>query len=173
LARLPRRVPSLKTLQKALAKEEHGLQILQRAMVSSAGSHTYIPGLSGDSDTERVRLQIQRAWDRIAHLKALLQLKQRTTAETVPQPAAVPAEINPGAEDPRTRAEQRDRLLAEYRAAVHCSNKQIYEARNSGIHKPQFYQWVKGQLLPTSATSRNFERFLREKKPPIPKTPRI
>ncbi len=64
-------------------------------------------------------------------------------------------------------------LLAEYkRATADPSNKRIYEAKNSGIHKPQFYQWLRGKLSPTSETTINFERFLVEKKPPVPRTPR-
>jgi hypothetical protein len=71
-------------------------------------------------------------------------------------------------------AESRRTLLDEYKSAKgvgNPSNKRIYEARNSGIHKPQFYEWLNGQLSPDSTTTLNFERFLRDKKPPIPKKP--
>ena len=34
---------------------------------------------------------------------------------------------------------ERKALLDEYRQVVHVPNKRIYEARNSNIHKPQFY----------------------------------
>jgi hypothetical protein len=73
-----------------------------------------------------------------------------------------------GDEKKRRRA-----LLDEYRAATgKPSNRRIYQARNSGIHKPQFYEWIKGVLSNESETSKNFERFLREKKPPTPRKPR-
>lgn len=86
-----------------------------------------------------------------------------------PQP---PAEY--GAEcDLDSEGIRRRDLLAEYKSATgNPANKRIYEARNSGIHKPQFYQWRRGELPADSATSRNFERFLREKKPPIPRKAR-
>jgi hypothetical protein len=65
---------------------------------------------------------------------------------------------------------ERARLLAEYKEANdNVSNKRIYEAKNSGIHKPQFYEWIKGVLPSESETAKNFERFLREKKPPMPR----
>jgi hypothetical protein len=64
---------------------------------------------------------------------------------------------------------QRRALLAEYKAATKSpSNKRIYEAKGS-IHKPDFYAWLNGDLSPDSAMSINLERFLRLKKPPIPR----
>ena len=69
--------------------------------------------------------------------------------------------------------ERRTELLLEYKTATgNPSNRSIYSARNSGIHKPQFYEWLKGDLPATSETCINFERFLREKNPPIPRKPR-
>ena len=63
---------------------------------------------------------------------------------------------------------RRELLLAEYKTATgNPSNKRLYEAGNSGIHKPQFYTWLSGHLSCESATRINFERFLKEKKPPI------
>jgi hypothetical protein len=65
---------------------------------------------------------------------------------------------------------RRAELLADYKKATKTpSNRKIYEAQNSPIHKPQFHKWVKGALLSESSTATNFERFLRDKKPPIPK----
>lgn len=62
----------------------------------------------------------------------------------------------------------RRQLLEEYKAATEDpSNKRIYGASNSGIHKPQFYQWQKGNLSAHSTTTKNFERFLRAKRPPV------
>jgi hypothetical protein len=67
---------------------------------------------------------------------------------------------------------RRKALLEEYRSATGSpSNKRIYEAKNSGIYKPEFYEWVKGTLAADSATTVNFERFLREKKQPIRRAP--
>ncbi len=81
-----------------------------------------------------------------------------------------PAELGP---DEHGEIGRRKRLLAEYKAATHNpSNKKIYEARNSGIYKPQFYQWLDGTLSAHSATAVNFERFLTNKKPPIPRRPK-
>jgi hypothetical protein len=69
--------------------------------------------------------------------------------------------------------ERRRKLLSEYKTATKNSpNKRIYEAKNSGVHKPEFYQWVNGTLPADSATTITFERFLREKKPPIPRKPK-
>ena len=66
----------------------------------------------------------------------------------------------------------RAHLLSDYKAATgQPSNKRIYQASNSTIHKPEFYEWVRGELPSASETTRNFERFLREKKPPIPRNP--
>ena len=65
---------------------------------------------------------------------------------------------------------RRDQLLADYKSATSSpSNRRIYESRNAGIHKPEFYRWIKGTLPRQSETAQNFERFLREKKQPIPR----
>lgn len=74
----------------------------------------------------------------------------------IPEPKLDQAEID-----------RRKRLLSDYIAHTGASHKSIYEGKNSGIHKPQFFEWKHGKLPPTSATAKNFERFLREKKPPI------
>jgi len=69
--------------------------------------------------------------------------------------------------------ERRLNLLNEYKAAnKNLPSQRIYEARNSGIHKPEFYEWLNGKLPAASETTLNFERFLREKKPPIPRKPK-
>jgi len=66
--------------------------------------------------------------------------------------------------------ERRKNLLADYKAATgNPSDYRIYNAANAGIHKPQFYQWRKGKLSARTKTARQFERFLREKKRPIPR----
>jgi hypothetical protein len=62
------------------------------------------------------------------------------------------------------------RLLEEYKSATdRPSNRSIYTAKNSGIHKPEFLRWQRGELPKTSATCQNFERFLAAKKRPIPR----
>jgi len=68
--------------------------------------------------------------------------------------------------------EQRKALLEAYKAKTGASNRKIYTARNSGIHKPQFSEWCNGILPNTSATTLNFERFLREQRPPVPRNPK-
>jgi hypothetical protein len=73
-------------------------------------------------------------------------------------------------ETPSMLVARRISMLEEYKRATRTtSNRRIYTARNSGIHKPQFHEWLKGSLEETSQTCLNFERFLREKKPPIPR----
>ena len=63
--------------------------------------------------------------------------------------------------------DRRAKLLGEYKEATgKPSNRKIYTAKRSGIYKPEFYKWVNGTLSSTSETAKNFERFLREKKPP-------
>lgn len=84
--------------------------------------------------------------------------------------------VIPSEEDPNFRPqeiERRTRLLAEYKSATgNPSNRAIYTARNSGIHKPEFHRWLRGDLPASSQTLINFERFLRDKKHPIPRKPR-
>lgn len=101
---------------------------------------------------------------------------QREYEESLPNdtqsskpPDDAPIELGLRASEPSNEAEieRRQRMLAEYKAATGSSNKQIYEAQNSGLHKPQFYEWIKAKLPAQSSTTINFERFLSEKKPPI------
>ena len=67
--------------------------------------------------------------------------------------------------------EQRKALLDAYKAKTGASHKQIWEGK-SGIHKPEFYDWVNGKLPGKSQTAQNFERFLREGKRPTPRKPK-
>jgi hypothetical protein len=89
-------------------------------------------------------------------------------------PAALQAEQDVAAEGSITdTADRRAALLKAYKESTgNPSNRQIYSARNSGIHKPEFYEWLKGELSVESETAKNFERFLREEKAPIPRTPK-
>jgi hypothetical protein len=69
-----------------------------------------------------------------------------------------------------TEIKRRSKLLEEYKEATgNIPDYQIYNAKNAGIHKPEFYDWKKGKLPRHSVTARKFEQFLREKKPPIPR----
>lgn len=62
-------------------------------------------------------------------------------------------------------------LLDDYKAAVKgVSNRRIYNAANSQIYHSEFSKWMNGTLPDSSATTINFERFLRAKKPPVPRT---
>jgi hypothetical protein len=81
-----------------------------------------------------------------------------------PESSKNPTDPNP------SLVERRLKLLSEYKAAnKSVPNKRIYEARNSGIYKPEFYEWMSGKLPDTSSITVTFERFLRDKKPPIPR----
>jgi len=62
----------------------------------------------------------------------------------------------------------RAKLLADYIAATRASHRRIYLG-NSGIHKPQFYGWMKGDLSPKSSTTKAFEAFLKKKRLPMPR----
>ena len=92
-----------------------------------------------------------------------------------------PHSQQPGKESPtrepgatlESEIERRQKLLAAYKSATgNPSNQKIYEAANSGINKPEFYYWRNGTIPFKSVTSINFERFLQDKKPPIPRKPR-
>jgi hypothetical protein len=68
---------------------------------------------------------------------------------------------------------RRAKLLADYKAATgNPSHKRIYESSKAGLYKPQFYEWLNGVLPSDSETAKNFERFLSEKKRPIPRKPK-
>jgi|SRR5579863_345046 len=82
-------------------------------------------------------------------------------------PKAAPRKLAAPSSDPEI--ERRGALLAEYKAATGVSDYRIYNAKNSGIHKPQFYQWKNGVLPRGSKTAVHFEQFLREKRPPTSK----
>ena len=79
----------------------------------------------------------------------------------------------PTAELPRTLAEIkriRAELFADYKRRTGVRTKAaIYTAKNSGVHKAEFYEWLNGMLLDTSATARNLETFLRSDALPVPR----
>ena len=80
---------------------------------------------------------------------------------------SVPGDSPTSAEDV---AASRSELLTEYkrRTGVH-TNAAIYNARNSSIHKPEFYHWLNGKLPRTTVTAMNLERFLRSDELPKPR----
>lgn len=65
---------------------------------------------------------------------------------------------------------RRQRLLHDYQQQTGASNREIYEGY-SGICKPDFYRWRKGDLPIISKTTQKFERFLRAGKRPLPRRP--
>jgi hypothetical protein len=92
--------------------------------------------------------------------------------ETKPKPDPVPSEESQieAATEVALDSEvtRRVTLLNEYKAANgQASNRRIYLAQNSPIHKPQFYKWLSGTLSANSSTTQNFERFLRSKRAPM------
>jgi hypothetical protein len=64
----------------------------------------------------------------------------------------------------------RAELLAEYKQRTGVrTNAAIYNAKNSGVHKAEFYSWRSGKLLATSATAISLENFLRAGERPKPR----
>jgi hypothetical protein len=65
---------------------------------------------------------------------------------------------------------QRGELLANYKKRTGVrTNAAIYNAKNSGFHKPDFYRWRSGKLLATTATATSLENFLRAGERPKPR----
>jgi hypothetical protein len=77
-----------------------------------------------------------------------------------------------GSDDRELLVAHRARLLEEYKAATGASEYAIYNARGHTAHKSEFYMWKTGMLPPESATTKNLERFLLERKPPQPRASR-
>jgi hypothetical protein len=97
---------------------------------------------------------------------------QETAVKAVEEPSSDHAAITTEAHGPIDSSEisRRSKLLADYKQATgDPPDYRIYTASNSRIHKPQFYDWINGKLPSRSQTAQNFERFLREKHPPIPR----
>jgi len=102
-------------------------------------------------------------WRPIAEVIAATLNPIETTAQKIP------ADPNPPLG--QSLIDLRAALLSEYKKATgNPSNRRIYTAKNSGIHKPDFYAWLGGKLPTDSAMTINLESFLRLKKPPIPRT---
>jgi hypothetical protein len=106
----------------------------------------------------------------LAEWRARLLERDADSSRAAPQPNTYPDDL-PAEREKRIAA--RKQMLQDYKAACgSVSNRRIYSARNSGLYKAQFSEWVNGILPDSSATTINFERFLREKKPPIPRKPK-
>lgn len=135
---------------------------------------------SSKADTEKFRRTLRaHLIGRKHHWKSEAMKRARNfetgeSAEVPPEPVLVDTPPEEAVADSGDRErERRAELLRQYKAATgDPSNKRIYEAKNSGIYKPDFYAWLKADLSSESAMSINFERFLRLKKPPIPRKPR-
>jgi len=118
-----------------------------------------------------IRQRQQRVFEPPATPSPLLSLIQAQSSRPGPQEA--PSQLAPEPPHLQTEVARRETLLSEYKAATGASNKKIYEARNSGIYKPEFYQWRDGRLPANSVTAKRFEAFLKAKKRPIPRKPTI
>lgn len=122
-----------------------------------------------------MRQCIRECLKRLIFTKLLPEPRKQETISTDTPPMAESTEAPPNVVPPMpgtSELQRREVLLAEYKAATgDPADYRIYNARNSGIHKPEFYQWKKGVLPKDSGTTKNFERFLREKKVPIPRKP--
>ncbi len=93
---------------------------------------------------------------------------QDTIRDLSSRPLAIAPAVAPSTATPVTDLKtHRQTLLDEYKRVTGVmENKAIYESHRSGIHKPAFYQWLRGDLPATSQTTIKFERFLAEKRPP-------
>jgi hypothetical protein len=126
------------------------------------------------SETERIQLPLEpKKIGRPPSIPAERKIES-TSGPEASSPGDQLSQIDPQHRlDANDDVARRQQLLADYRAATgQPSNQSIYSAKNSGIHKPQFYQWLRGDLPASSQTTMNFERFLAEKKPPIRKKPK-
>jgi len=92
------------------------------------------------------------------------QAKERASSREMPSIAGESPEL-------QKEIARRERLLTDYKAATGAKNYHLYNAQNSGIHKPEFYQWVRGKLPAKSKTAKRFEAFLIAKKRPVRKNP--
>ena len=111
-------------------------------------------------------------WFRKAILPSVSKWKA-TLIEAQIQPVVEPTSHT--VTDPKTF---RQELLDDYKRRVKdakgnpYSNRSLYTAKNSGICKPEFYEWLGGTLSATSMTCTNFERFLKANEPPKRREPK-
>jgi len=97
---------------------------------------------------------------------------------STPLPPEVEAQVNSPAARRRdgvadsSLVEHRRKLLAEYKLATgNPADLRIYTASNSGIYKPEFYQWKNGKLPEGSKITKRFEAFLKSKRRPVRRNP--
>jgi hypothetical protein len=121
-------------------------------------SQTFSPALTGEqiSAFQRAGIDIASPVPLVVTLHNAAQANRTDVQTTSPNETVI---------------ERREKLLADYKLATgNPPDMQIYRASNSGIHKPQFYQWRDGRLPANSKITKRFEAFLRAKKRPIPKS---
>jgi hypothetical protein len=94
-------------------------------------------------------------------------LNAHADATSVEQVTSSPKALSEGSSE----VERRAKLLSDYKAATGAKDYHIFTATNSGIHKPEFYQWKNGRLPDKSKVTKRFEAFLKAKKRPIRRNP--
>jgi hypothetical protein len=154
--------------------EERTIQRVEQVEAGSSTNSLAYHGLS----TKDMRVAIKaslvdaiRTWPQASELSlAATESNTSHLPPAEPEPATTENETSQDGNTVGSEVARRRALLAEYKAVNgDVSNRQIYQAQNSGLHKPQFYQWKSGKLAASTATATNFERFLKAKKPPIPR----
>ncbi len=120
----------------------------------------------------QLKLMARREYWKAEAFKRSTAEELRLVMNPMPEPTTVILIDDPDAVIEESVIADRAHMLADYkRATGDPSNKAIYESRNSGIYKPEFYKWLRGELESDSVTAINFEKFLRLKKRPIPRQP--
>ena len=71
----------------------------------------------------------------------------------------VALEITDANEIPPTPVEQRHAVVEKYKSDFNCTDQVIFE--DAGVHKSDFYKWIKGTLSDKSSKSKRIEEVLR------------
>lgn len=151
-------------------------EIIPRLVSDEAIRHGWLKGYQGTLQSDATKsVQFGSYWvnpNQIRLLKTTLQgrsVKWHAEYLRLHGDHAAP----PAAERPKTQKElvrNRQELLENYKKRTGVqTNAAIYNAKNAGIHKPQFYQWRKGELADDCMTARNLERFLLSFERPKPR----
>lgn len=160
--------------ERVVEKIMNTLDVIDQASYDFS-SAKYYNGLSWHGLTREEMRDI--AWQRLEDDKAsVLHRLQPDSAQEVSSQDSEPGQTITSSEESQPEAgglvDHRKKLLEEYKSVTgQPSSKQIYEAYNSGIHKPEFYQWKQGKLSVESRVTKRFEAFLKAKKRPIPRNP--
>jgi hypothetical protein len=93
----------------------------------------------------------------------------RHVAGMPPEPKLHQVKQGPALSTEVDEVSRRGSLLKEYLEATEVSEYFLYTHAKSGIHKREYRKWKAGKLPNESATTQNFERFLREKAIPPPR----